>query len=50
MIAFLNGQFMPESQAVVPINDRGFLYGDGLFETTRVVGGRPFRLPSIWNA
>jgi branched-subunit amino acid aminotransferase/4-amino-4-deoxychorismate lyase len=44
MIVFLNGQFMPESQAVVPINDRGFLYGDGLFETTRVVGGRPFRL------
>jgi len=45
MIVFLNGQFMPEAQAVVPINDRGFLYGDGLFETMRVVGGRPFRLP-----
>jgi aminodeoxychorismate lyase len=44
MIAFLNGQFMPEAQAVVPINDRGFMYGDGLFETMRVVGGRPFRL------
>jgi len=44
MIVFLNGQFMPESQAVVPINDRGFMYGDGLFETARVVGGRPFRL------
>src|SRR5689334_20578438 len=44
MIVFLNGQFVPETQAVVPVNDRGFLYGDGLFETVRVVNGRPFRL------
>jgi aminodeoxychorismate lyase len=35
---------MPEAQAVVPIHDRGFMYGDGLFETMRVVNGRPFRL------
>ncbi len=44
MIVFLNGQFVPEAQAVVPINDRGFMYGDGLFETVRVCGGRPFRM------
>ncbi len=44
MIVFLNGQFVPEPQAVVPVNDRGFMYGDGLFETLRVCGGRPFRL------
>ena len=44
MIVFLNGQFVPEAQAVVPVNDRGFLYGDGLFETIRVCGGRPFRM------
>ena len=44
MIVFLNGQFVPEAQAVVPVNDRGFLYGDGLFETLRVRGGRPFRM------
>jgi len=44
MMVFLNGQFVPESQAVVPVNDRGFLYGDGLFETVRVADGRPFRL------
>lgn len=40
---FLNGQFVPEAQAVVPVSDRSFLLGDGLFETTRVVAGRPFR-------
>jgi aminodeoxychorismate lyase len=44
VLVFLNGQFVPEAQAVVPINDRGFMYGDGLFETMRVVNGRPFRL------
>jgi len=44
MIVFLNGQFVSEPQAVVPINDRGFMYGDGLFETMRVVGGKPFRM------
>ena len=44
MLVFLNGQFVPEAQAVVPVNDRGFMYGDGLFETMRVCGGRPFRM------
>jgi aminodeoxychorismate lyase len=44
MLVFLNGHFLPEAQAVVPVNDRGFLLGDGLFETMRVVNGRPFRM------
>ncbi|HVU26622.1 MAG TPA: aminotransferase class IV [Verrucomicrobiae bacterium] len=43
MLVFLNGQFLPEADAVVSIFDRGFLLGDGLFETMRVVGGKPFR-------
>ena len=43
MDVFLNGRFVPESQAVVSVSDRGFLYGDSLFETLRVCGGRPFR-------
>jgi branched-subunit amino acid aminotransferase/4-amino-4-deoxychorismate lyase len=34
---------LPEAQAVVPVNDRGFLLGDGLFETMRVASGKPFR-------
>jgi branched-subunit amino acid aminotransferase/4-amino-4-deoxychorismate lyase len=44
MFVFLNGKFLPETEAVVPLNDRGFLLGDGLFETIRVAQGRPFRL------
>ena len=44
MIVYFNGNFVPEAEAVVPINDRGLLYGDGLFETIRVSHGQPFRL------
>jgi aminodeoxychorismate lyase len=44
MLVFLNGKVLPEAEAVVPLNDRGFLLGDGLFETLRVARGRPFRL------
>lgn len=43
MIVFLRDQFVPEEQATVSIFDRGFLYGDGLFETMRLYAGRPFR-------
>ena len=43
MFAFLNGKIVPETQAVVSVFDRGFLYGDGLFETLHVVHGEPFR-------
>ena len=43
MIVFLNGEFVLEEQATVSVFDRAFLYGDGLFETMRVVNGKPFR-------
>src|SRR5258707_4290003 len=42
--AFLNGNFVPEENASVSIFDRGFLYGDGLFETVCIYGGKVFRL------
>jgi branched-subunit amino acid aminotransferase/4-amino-4-deoxychorismate lyase len=41
--AYVNGKFVLESEARVSIFDRGFLYGDGCFETMRVYGGRMFR-------
>jgi branched-chain amino acid aminotransferase len=42
--AYVNGRFVLESEATVSIFDRGFLYGDGVFETMRVYGGTIFRL------
>ena len=41
--ACVNGRFVPEERAQVSITDRGFLYGDGAFETIRAYGGRMFR-------
>jgi branched-chain amino acid aminotransferase len=43
MIVFLNGKFVPEDRALVSVFDRGFLYGDALFEGMLVTGGCPFR-------
>jgi aminodeoxychorismate lyase len=39
----LNGSLVGEEQAVISVFDRGFLYGDGLFETIAVQQGRLFR-------
>ena len=43
-IVYLNGKFVPLSQAKVSILDRGFCYGDALFETMRVYSGKIFQL------
>jgi len=43
-IAWVNGELLsPDQPAISPL-DRGFLYGEGLFETMRSYGGRVFRL------
>ena len=41
---WLNGELLPRSEARVPIDDRGFLYGAACFETLRAFGGAVFRL------
>jgi branched-subunit amino acid aminotransferase/4-amino-4-deoxychorismate lyase len=41
--AYVSGRVVPEREARVSIFDRGFLYGEGVFETMRVYGGRMFR-------
>lgn len=43
-IVYLNGDFLPLAEARISPVDRGFLYGDGLFETLRADGGRVFYL------
>ncbi len=41
---YLNGEFMPIEQAVIPVLDRGFIFGDGVYEVIPVYSRRPFRL------
>jgi len=43
-VAYVNGELVPESQAVVSIRDRGFVQGDAVFDSTRTFGGKIFKL------
>lgn len=43
-IVFLNGQYLPRSQATLSIEDRGTLFGDGVYEVLRYYAGRPFEM------
>ena len=45
MLVYLNGEFMPHTEARVSVDDRGFLFADGVYEVVRVYDGRPFLLP-----
>ncbi len=37
---YVNGEYLPEDQAVVSVFDRGFLMADGVYEVTSVLGGK----------
>jgi D-alanine transaminase len=41
---YVNGNYVPEADAKVSIFDRAFLFGDGVYEVTAVLGGRPVEL------
>jgi D-alanine transaminase len=43
-IVFLNGSFLRMDEARVPVLDRGFIFGDGVYEVVPVYARRPFRL------
>jgi D-alanine transaminase len=42
MIMYLNGQYVPRESAMIPVEDRGFIFGDGIYEGVRAVGGKMF--------
>jgi len=44
MTIYFNGSFMPLEQAKVPVLDRGFIFGDGVYEVIPVYSRRAFRL------
>jgi branched-chain amino acid aminotransferase len=41
---YFNGKIIPKDRALVSVDDHGFLYGDGVYETIRAINGRPFLL------
>jgi D-alanine transaminase len=41
-VVYLNGSFIPKANATLSIEDRGFIFGDGVYEVTRVVNGELF--------
>ena len=44
MSVYLNGQFLPLAEAKIPVLDRGFIFGDGVYELVPVYSKKPFRL------
>ena len=45
MTVYLNGKFLPIAEAQVSVLDRGFIYGDGVYELVPVYCRQPYRLP-----
>jgi D-alanine transaminase len=45
VIVYLNGAFLPIEEATIPVLDRGFIYGDGVYEYIPVYRRQAFRLP-----
>lgn len=43
-VACLNGRFLPLSEACISVNDRGFLFGDSIYEVARAYRGRIWAL------
>ncbi len=43
ILCYLNGEYLPISQARVSVLDRGFIFGDGIYDVTPVYGSRLFR-------
>ena len=44
MIVYLNGDFVEKEKALISVDDRAFLFADGVYEVVRCYGGRPLRL------
>jgi len=44
-VVYLNGEFIPAEEARIPVDDRGFLFADGIYEVTPAYRGKLFRFP-----
>lgn len=43
-VVYVNGRYVPRAEALVHVEDRGYQFGDGVYEVTRFCGRRPLRL------
>ena len=41
-VVYVNGRFLPRAEAVISVEDRGFVFGDGVYEVLRAIRGRLF--------
>lgn len=46
---YLNGKFIPLEEAYIPVLDRGFIFGDGVYEVIPAYSRKPFRLEEHLN-
>jgi D-alanine transaminase len=44
VLVYLNGEYIPLEEARVSVEDRGFLFADGVYEVIRTYGGQPYEL------
>jgi D-alanine transaminase len=44
MLVYLDGEYVPADEARVSVNDRGFLFADGVYEVVRIYRGQPYEL------
>jgi len=44
-VAYVNGAYMPHAEAMLPVEDRGLQFSDGVYEVVAIAGGRPVDLP-----
>ena len=44
VLVSIDGRIVPPDEAVIPVFDRGFLYGDSIYEVIRAYDGVPFAL------
>lgn len=44
VIVYANGQWVNENDAVIPVDERGHQFGDGVYEVTRIYEGKPFMM------
>ena len=48
-IVYLNGQLLPKEDAKISPQDRGFLFGDGVYEAIPFYRGKPFAMDLHWK-